>query len=293
MGAPVRLEDAAFGDARIETLGQIAGYNRYEALGRMAHLWRWCTDRATYVVSEAVVRGCLGPQGVEALLESELGERVEGGIRVRGTVGRVEWLDVKRKASAAGGEATKALKLSKSAESKPRWSHKPATAKPQASHAEATTKPDGSPLSLTLSLTPSLSPDSDLAQPPAAPIASSTAPLVLEPYIPEPPAEPTDGHKFRLVFEAAFLKATGGKATWSAKASTQVKALIDQHGLADVVARAEVMFSDTVPWPPGRDIATFCQHFDKFVKPARGATANVGHAKATPHHQFTDGDVKL
>jgi hypothetical protein len=112
MGAPVRLEDAAFGDARIETLGQIAGYNRYEALGRMAHLWRWCTDRATYVVSEAVVRGCLGPQGVEALLESDLGERVEGGIRVRGTVGRVEWLDVKRKAGQAGGEASAKQKAS-------------------------------------------------------------------------------------------------------------------------------------------------------------------------------------
>jgi hypothetical protein len=288
MGAPVRLEDAAFGDARIETLGQIAGYNRYEALGRMAHLWRWCTDRATYVVSEAVVRGCLGPQGVEALLESDLGERVEGGIRVRGTVGRVEWLDVKRKAGKAGGEVSASLKASKKqADSKHPSSRRQAPAKQTSSKAQA----NANPLTLTLSPTLSLSPDSDLAQPPAAQVQA--APLVLEPCSPDPPAEPTDGHKFRLVFEAAFLKATGGKATWSAKASTQVKALVDQHGLAEVVTRAEVMFSDGVPWPPGRDIATFCQHFDKFVKPARLA-GTVGHHRVTGKEDFvTDLDVKL
>jgi hypothetical protein len=155
VAAPVRLEAPVFSEARLEALGAIAGYNRYEALGRMAHLWSWCTDRATYVATEAIVRGCLGPAGVEAILGAELGERVEGGIRVRGTAGRVEWLDVKRKAAAAGGSATKALKSAKAATRQPDRSQTEATRQPEASHTAATVEPDGSPL--TLSLTPEIS----------------------------------------------------------------------------------------------------------------------------------------
>src|SRR5687767_2807314 len=97
----------AFADARIELLGDVAGYNRFEALGRLAHLWRVCTQRKAYVVSTSLVIATLGPKGVEALLESELGEQTDGGIRVRGTEGRIEWLEAKRRAAAAGGEAKK------------------------------------------------------------------------------------------------------------------------------------------------------------------------------------------
>lgn len=104
--AAVRIEEDAFTDSRIELLGEIAGYNRYEALGRIAHLWRVCTARNTYVLAEHFILGALGRNGVEALIGSGLGERTSDGIRVCGTEGRIEWLAQKRRAGSAGGSAT-------------------------------------------------------------------------------------------------------------------------------------------------------------------------------------------
>jgi hypothetical protein len=106
MAASVRIDDVAFVDPRIELLGSIAGYNRFEALGRLAHLWRSCTDRETDVMTEGFVKGTLGQKGVEALVESGLGEHVAGGqVRVRGCKGRIEWLAAVRQGSRRGGEA--------------------------------------------------------------------------------------------------------------------------------------------------------------------------------------------
>src|SRR5687767_12450297 len=131
----------AFADARIELLGDVAGYNRFEALGRLAHLWRVCTQRKAYVVSTSLVIATLGPKGVEALLESELGERAdEGRIRVRGTEGRIEWLEAKKRAAAAGGEANRR-----------RLASHPLA---DGSQDQATTDPTPSPLTLSPSLSP-------------------------------------------------------------------------------------------------------------------------------------------
>lgn len=107
MAASVRIEDEAFDDPRIEVLGMVAGYNRFEALGRLAHLWRICTQRAAYVVSEAFIIGSLGSKGVEAILQADLGERTSAGIRVKGTAGRIEWMTKRREAGRAGGEANR------------------------------------------------------------------------------------------------------------------------------------------------------------------------------------------
>lgn len=101
----VRIEQKAFGDARFAALGDLCGYNRHEALGRMAQLWDYCTERNTYVAPESIIRGCLGPNGVEALIDADLGERIEQGIRVRGTSGRVEWLETARTGAQLGGES--------------------------------------------------------------------------------------------------------------------------------------------------------------------------------------------
>jgi len=103
--SPVRVDEQAFGDPRIAMVGELAGYNAFEALGRMTHLWRWCTQRRTYTVTEATVRVMLGPHGVEALLGAELGERTPEGIRVCGTKGRIEWQEDLAKKRKAAGEA--------------------------------------------------------------------------------------------------------------------------------------------------------------------------------------------
>lgn len=99
----VRVESVALGDPRFDALGEIAGYSKFEALGRMVILWSACTRLGLYVIRESMIAGYLGQRGVEAILGSDLGERVEGGIRVRGTEGRIEWLAELKKHQIQGG----------------------------------------------------------------------------------------------------------------------------------------------------------------------------------------------
>lgn len=99
-------------DERYEALGDIAGYNRHEALGRMFSVWAWCLDKQEFVLHEAIVRRFLGPRGVEAILGEvapgeivdslALGERRDGGIYVRGSES-LAWLGERRAAAAKGG----------------------------------------------------------------------------------------------------------------------------------------------------------------------------------------------
>lgn len=140
MAASVRIENDAFTDARMTVLAEAARFrNHYEALGRMAHLWRTCTATQQYVLSEAIVRAHLGKLGPDALVACGLGERVEGGIRIRGTKGRIEWLEKLRVNSEKGGLA-RAAKVSQTATQKEakRLSQK-------ATQNEARTKPESSP----------------------------------------------------------------------------------------------------------------------------------------------------
>jgi hypothetical protein len=105
MAASVRIEDEVYGDVRYVHLGQLLGTNHYDAIGRMSALWRQCTQEQTYVLPEAVVRVVLDP---DLAIEARLAERVDGGIRIRGTRGRIEWLGKLRKNSKKGGAARKA-----------------------------------------------------------------------------------------------------------------------------------------------------------------------------------------
>ena len=65
MAAPVRVEAEAFSDPRIQLLAELGGWSRYEALGRMTHLWSACTDRQDPEVPESIIKGSLGLRGVE------------------------------------------------------------------------------------------------------------------------------------------------------------------------------------------------------------------------------------
>ncbi len=102
MAASVRIDSDAFGDLRFRRLGRLIGSDEYGALGRMAWLWRECTARQTHVLDEATVAEVVDPKHV---VEAGLGEQVDGGIRIRGTNGRIEWLGKLRDARSAGGRA--------------------------------------------------------------------------------------------------------------------------------------------------------------------------------------------
>ena len=88
MAPNVKVDGSAFSDPRYKLLGKLLGTSEYDALGRMTHLWLHCTSKQLYVVPEKLVASIVD---VEALVLSELGDRVDGGIRIRGAVGRVEW----------------------------------------------------------------------------------------------------------------------------------------------------------------------------------------------------------
>lgn len=98
--ASVRIEEEAFADARIDLLASILKINKYEALGRLAYLWRTCTQLQQKTLSVKIIETMLGENGAEALCESGLAEKNKGDetqIRIKGTTGRIEWLGKLRK----------------------------------------------------------------------------------------------------------------------------------------------------------------------------------------------------
>jgi hypothetical protein len=274
MAANVTVKAVAFTDPRVELLGELAGYNRFEALGRMAHLWSVCTDLGQYIVSEAVVRGCLGVHGVDALLVSELGERSDDGIRIRGTVGSIEWLANKRKAGKKGGSA--AANGSKSQSNlKQNRSRAEAEGKQRRSRTEASPNPQGSSLS---------NPGIQGSGNPKGGDAADKPP-------------PPDFRRFTDSFNELYAEANGGaKPSWGSKQGNQVKQLIAQLGGTDeAIRRATNMFRHPPSWlEPPYDLGTLLAHADKFSQPHRsGDRAKERYYAVTGDEQYPDGEVKL
>lgn len=89
----VRIEDDAFGDTRYDVLARACGLaDADHARGKMARLWRQCTAESRYVLPVEDVESVLGENAVAGLERARLGEKVRGGVRIRGTQGRIEWL---------------------------------------------------------------------------------------------------------------------------------------------------------------------------------------------------------
>ncbi|MEO6601934.1 MAG: hypothetical protein ABIQ16_18795, partial [Polyangiaceae bacterium] len=99
-------EDDAFKDERFGVLARLAGLaDEDHARGKMLRVWRQCTAQATHVMSALIITGILGSNGVDALVQSGLGEVVSDGVRICGTGGRIEWLGKLRKNGRKGGKA--------------------------------------------------------------------------------------------------------------------------------------------------------------------------------------------
>jgi hypothetical protein len=106
MAASVRIEDEAFSDLRYAILAkacQLADADH--AIGKCARIWRQCTQQQKHVLSESFIVAVLGENGVQGLIDAQLAERVEGGLRIRGTEGRIEWLANLRRNASKGGSA--------------------------------------------------------------------------------------------------------------------------------------------------------------------------------------------
>ncbi len=295
--APVRVEDQAFGDPRIAMIGELCGYNAFEALGRMTHLWRWCTQRQTHVVTEATVRVMLGANGVDALIGSELGERVPEGIRVCGTGGRIEWPTELAEKRRAAGEAS----ATRPRDKKGRLLPSPALAgdagqvvvedtintcvlganessKPPApvqhlssTHQQTTSTPPAQ--STTRSRSGSGSEEEERADR-SAPAGA----FALEPEEPKAAKPAVPGlAETRDAFDAAYREQNAGaKPTWGARQIAQLKKLISAHTAPEVQRRIAVLFSPGAPAfiRPPFDIGTLEFHFDKLAQPSSSARAS-------------------
>lgn len=115
----VAVETDVVKDESFAVLGDVCGYNRDEALGRVFRMWAWCADRKLrdapegcpgYAVPEGVVVRFLGPDGVRGILgdgvaEFALGERWGDLIYLRGTDATVTSRRSKINGAIAGGEA--------------------------------------------------------------------------------------------------------------------------------------------------------------------------------------------
>lgn len=92
MTVSVRVKRKALVEDRdkVQILADLAGYNAFEALGRLVHLWDKCISTKSPTLSIPQVEAFLGVGNAAALVTSELGERVDTGIRVCGATEEIE-----------------------------------------------------------------------------------------------------------------------------------------------------------------------------------------------------------
>lgn len=106
MSASVRIEDEAFADQRYERLAVLAGLaDADHARGKMAKIWRQCTIEKRYVLDELDIQVVFGKDGASHLISARLAEQTDDGYRIKGTAGRIEWLDDFRAQAENGGKA--------------------------------------------------------------------------------------------------------------------------------------------------------------------------------------------
>jgi hypothetical protein len=100
VAASVRIEDEAFSDTRIELLGSLLGTSKYDALGRLAYIWRQATATGRHILPESVVSHICD---VEKLVNAKLAVKTITGVRIRGARGRIEWLGRARESGRLNG----------------------------------------------------------------------------------------------------------------------------------------------------------------------------------------------
>lgn len=105
----MRIESQAFNDERFAELAERCGLaDADHARGKMARLWYQCTILNTYEIGNQMVSRVLGSGGVDALIASGLGEKSgRDHIRIKGTAGRIEWLNTLRENGRKGGRPRK------------------------------------------------------------------------------------------------------------------------------------------------------------------------------------------
>ncbi len=245
MAASVRIEDEAFSDARYDHLAKLLGVSKFDALGRMAFIWRQCTQEQTHSLEASLVAVFVDPN---LLIECRLAEENNGLIRIKGTEGRIEWLGRLRKNARKGGRANRANWLSK----REPGESPPAPAPTNIREEAGTAAPPGDPAQLEL-------------------VKAKVNDAVGEVGVRRAGSET---HQPAVdAFHGYFKSVTGSKPTWGDKQIAMVKTLVAKHSCAEVVRRISVLQTAPPKFPPQPwDLPTFVQHFDKCAGQAAAST---------------------
>lgn len=118
MPAPVRIEKDAWDDPRYTLLAGYCGYARPRfALVQCAWVWSYCTEKGSDVHDAAIIDAHVQEPGFAAkMVKAKLAEKVAGGVRIKGTAGRIEWLQQRRASAALGGKAKATNRLARASE---------------------------------------------------------------------------------------------------------------------------------------------------------------------------------
>lgn len=97
--ARISVEQKALIDPRYKTLGRLLGESKYSALGRMIYVWNECQEVGSYTLEKSTIDDIFPeiPGFTNAVISSKLASKVRSGkIRIKGTKGRIEWLNKAR-----------------------------------------------------------------------------------------------------------------------------------------------------------------------------------------------------
>lgn len=281
--ARVNVEQKALTDARFYRLGHDLGapqeFAHAVGLVAMIRIWNECIERGDYAVDGWLIQAALGRQDAcELVCAADLAVKVRSGkFRVKGTEGRVEYLQKLRESGKANGpKGSEFGKLG----GRPR---KPGN---RVSGNGATGIAGNPPPTPTL--TPAPAPTPVLRIPEA--VADAPAPT------PAP-------HKLVVdAWERLYVARTGCKYGWSDKrhhGQIQSALKLAKGNPADVIARATRLFNappsllarDNSP-PEVGDLLT---HWNRLVEPSSRAgplfAGTRGHAPPSDASEFGDGDV--
>jgi hypothetical protein len=102
----VRIETKALRDPRFAVLGKLLGTSRFDALGRVAAVWAYCTEKQARVLKSEFIDQIAEAEGFAAhLVAAELAESSDLGVRIKGTKGRIEWYARLKRGNSKGGRA--------------------------------------------------------------------------------------------------------------------------------------------------------------------------------------------
>lgn len=245
MAASVRIEQKVFTDPRFAILGKLMGVSRFDAIGRMASVYSHCTEIGAHSLSGSVIDVVADFDGFADLIsrpDVNLAEIAGNSLRIKGTEGRVEWLEACRENGKKGGRP----KL-----------------KPNPNLGVNQTLTGIEPESNLPTPTPTPTPRTKKKEESLASLGvvdKPPSPEILNPKKAKDPGLGERVNQFFKVYHAAFKQRWGTTPDDSARTFGQIRALVaSQRDFQKLLDLVQVYVQMEDPWfvKRGHDIATF------------------------------------